>query len=67
MERLNIPVVEMDVAGIYGVAAEYGAKTVALCTVTDEVRAPEGLSAEERRTSLDPMIEVALEGTFHAG
>ena len=67
MERLNIPVVEMDVAGIYGVAAEYGAKTVALCTVTDEVRAPEGLSAEERLTSLDPMIEVALEGAFHAG
>ena len=67
MERLNIPVVEMEVAGIYGVAAEYGARAVALCTVTDDVRAAKGLSVEERQTSLDQMIEVALEGAFLAG
>ncbi len=66
MERLNIPVVEMEVAGIYGVAAEYGARAVALCTVTDDVRAVKGLSVEERQTSLDQMIEVALEGAFLA-
>lgn len=66
MERLNIPVVEMEVAGIYGVAAEYGAGAVALCTVTDDARAVKGLSVEERQTSLDQMIEVALEGAFLA-
>ena len=63
MERLNIPVVEMEVAGIYGVAAEYGAKAVALCTVTDDARAVTGLSVEERQASLDQMIEIALAGT----
>ena len=60
MERLNVPVVEMEVAGIYGVAAEYGARAVALCTVTDDARAVTGLSVEARQTSLDQMIEVAL-------
>ncbi len=64
MERLNVPVVEMEVAGIYGVAAEYGARAVALCTVTDDARAVTGLSVEARQTSLDQMIEVALEAAL---
>ena len=64
MERLNVPVVEMEVAGIYGVAAEYGARAVALCTVTDDARAVTGLSVEARQSSLDQMIEVALEAAL---
>ena len=64
MERLNVPVVEMEVAGIYGVAAEYGASAVALCTVTDDARAVTGLSVEARQSSLDQMIEVALEAAL---
>ena len=64
MERLNVPVVEMEVAGIYGVAAEYGARAVALCTVADDARALTGLSVEERQSSLDQMIEVALEAAL---
>ena len=67
MERLNIPIVEMEVAGIYGVAAEYGAKAVALCTVTDDARAVMGISVEERQASLDQMIDIALEGVSVAG
>ena len=64
MERLNIPVVEMEIAGIYGVAAEYGASAVALCTVTDDARAVAGLTAEERQSTLDQMVEIALEGAL---
>ena len=64
MERLNVPVVEMEVAGIYGAAAEYGARAVALCTVTDDARAVTGLSVEARQNSLDQMIEVVLEGAL---
>ena len=67
MERLNIPIVEMEVAGIYGVAAEYGAKAVALCTVTDDARAVTGISVEERQASLDQMIDIALEGVSVTG
>ena len=67
MERLNVPVVEMEVAGIYGVAAEYGAKAVAICTVTDDARAVTGLSVEERQAGLDQMIDIALEGVYQSG
>ena len=66
MERLKIPVVEMEVAGIYGVAAEYGASAVALCTVTDDARAVAGLTVEDRQITLDQMVEIALEGVLLA-
>ena len=38
MEKYNILGVEMEAAGIYGVAAEYGAKALAICTVSDHIR-----------------------------
>ena len=60
MERYKVPVVEMEIAGIYGVAAEYGARAAAMCTVSDEVRAGVGLSVEARQSGFDEMIQVAL-------
>jgi len=60
MERYKVPVVEMEIAGIYGVAAEYGARAAAMCTVSDEVRTGRGLSLAERQSSFDEMIQVAL-------
>ena len=60
MEKYNVPVVEMEIAGIYGVAAEYGAEAVAMCTVSDEVKTGKGLTVEERQSSFDEMIKVAL-------
>ncbi len=60
MERYRVPVVEMEIAGIYGTAAEYGAEAVAMCTVSDEVRTGKGLSVEERQSGFDEMIKVAL-------
>ena len=35
MEKYGILGVEMEAAGIYGVAAEYGAKALCICTVSD--------------------------------
>lgn len=60
MEKYNVPVVEMEIAGIYGVAAEYGAEAVAMCTVSDEVKTGKGLTVAERQSSFDEMIKVAL-------
>lgn len=60
MEKYNVPVVEMEIAGIYGAAAEYGAEAVAMCTVSDDVKTGKGLTVEERQTSFDEMIKVAL-------
>lgn len=61
LERMGMLAVEMEVAGLYGVAAEFGARALALLTVSDQIRLGEHLSPAERQTSFDEMIEVALE------
>ncbi|WP_044193950.1 purine-nucleoside phosphorylase [Hyalangium minutum] len=61
LERMGMLAVEMEVAGLYGVAAEFGARALALLTVSDQIRLGEHLSPSERQTSFDEMIEVALE------
>ncbi len=61
LERYRVPVVEMEIAGIYGVAAEYGAAAIALCTVSDDVHTHTGISQKERQEGFDDMIRVALE------
>ena len=61
LNTYNIPAVEMEIAGLYGVAAEYGAQAVAMCTVSDEVLTGKGLTVEERQLGFDTMIKVALD------
>jgi purine-nucleoside phosphorylase len=60
-EKLGILALEMEAAGLYGVAAEHGARALTLLTVSDHLRRDEHLSPDERRTSFAAMIEVALE------
>lgn len=61
LERMGMLAIEMEVAGLYGVAAEFGARALALLTVSDQLRLNEHLSPAERQTTFDEMIEVALE------
>ncbi|VTR63531.1 purine nucleoside phosphorylase [Actinobacillus pleuropneumoniae] len=42
----------MEAAGIYAVAAEYGAKALAICTVSDHIRTGEQTSSEETPINL---------------
>jgi purine-nucleoside phosphorylase len=60
MEQYQILGVEMEAAGVYSTAIEYGAKALAICTVTDHIRTGAALSSEERQLSLDEMITMAL-------
>ena len=61
MKRNNILGVEMETAGIYAIAAEFGAEALAICTVSDDIKTGEALSPAERQTSFDGLIELALE------
>jgi purine-nucleoside phosphorylase len=61
MERYRILGVEMETAGIYTIAAEHGVDALAICTVSDHIRSGEALTPEERQTSFDEMIGLALE------
>lgn len=64
MEKYGILGVEMEAAGIYAVAAEYGAKALAICTVSDHIRTGEQTSSEERQLTFNDMIEIALESVL---
>ena len=61
MARFNVYGIEMEAAGIYPLAAENGAEALAICTVSDDIPTGDALSAEERQTTFDEMILVALE------
>ena len=69
--------VEMEANALYGVASEYGAKALAICTVSDEIFLPSetekgdfsfaGMSSEEREKSLGNMIQIALDTVVALG
>ncbi|GLT19684.1 purine nucleoside phosphorylase DeoD-type 2 [Vibrio zhanjiangensis] len=61
MDKLGILGVDMEAAGIYGVAAEQGARALAILTVSDHIIRGEKLSSEERQESFKDMMMVALE------
>ncbi len=53
--------VEMEGAALYTVARKYGARALMLCTVSDSVSDPKGMTPEQRETSLTNMITLALD------
>jgi purine-nucleoside phosphorylase len=61
MEAMGVLAVEMEAAGLYGVAAERGGRALTIATVSDHVRTGEATSAEERQQTFDEMVEVALD------
>ena len=61
MAKYNVYGVEMEAAGIFPIAAEYGAEALAICTVSDDILTGDALSSDERQTTFDEMITVALE------
>ncbi len=60
MESMNVLAVEMEAAGLYGIAAERGARALAILTVSDHVRTGEATSSEERERTFDDMVRIAL-------
>jgi purine-nucleoside phosphorylase len=61
IEKMGILAVEMEAAGLYGVAAEYGANALAICSISDHIRNHESLSSDERLLSFTDMMKIALE------
>ncbi len=65
MEKMGVLGVEMEAAGLYGVCAEFGAefgaRGMTICTVSDHIRTGESTSSEEREKSFTEMMKIALE------
>ncbi|MCG7497533.1 purine-nucleoside phosphorylase [Vibrio sp. Of7-15] len=64
MDKYGVLGVEMEAAGIYGVAAEFGAKALTICTVSDHIKTGEQTTSDERQTTFNEMIEIALESVL---
>lgn len=61
MEKYGILAVEMEAAGLYGVAAEFGKKALTVLTVSDHIKTGEQTTADERENTFKDMMELTLE------
>jgi purine-nucleoside phosphorylase len=60
-QRMGLLAAEMEAAGLYAVAAEHGVRAAAILTVSDILGSDEEMPSQDRQTSLDEMITIALE------
>lgn len=58
--------VEMEAAALYLLAARFGVKALAVCTMTDCLVTHEEMSAADRQSSLKDMVKLALEVAIEA-
>lgn len=61
LEKLGVLAVEMEAAALYLNAARAGKNALCLCTISDNPKTGEELSAEERQNTFTKMMEIALE------
>ena len=64
MEKYGILAVEMEAAGLYGVAAECGKKALTVLTVSDHIKTGEQMSADERESTFKDMMKLTLESVL---
>lgn len=60
MERHGVLAVEMEAAGLYGVAAECGKSALCVVTISDHIRTGEVTTSDERQKTFNDMIELTL-------
>ncbi|SEO72050.1 purine-nucleoside phosphorylase [Amphibacillus marinus] len=56
--------VEMEATALYSIAAKYNRQALAILTVSDHIFTGEETTADERQTTFNDMIEVALEAAI---
>jgi len=61
LDRMHVLAVEMEAAGLYGVAAEHGVDAIALLTVSDHLQRHEVMDPMQREHGLDAMLRLALD------
>ncbi|WP_462411903.1 purine-nucleoside phosphorylase [Neobacillus sp. Marseille-QA0830] len=59
--KYQILAVEMETAALYTLAAKFGRKALTVLTVSDHILTGEETTAEERQSTFNDMIKVALE------
>ena len=60
MVDYGVLAVEMEASALYTLAAKYGARALAICTVSDHIVTGEETTSQEREQTFGRMVEVAL-------
>ncbi|MGL5721431.1 MAG: purine-nucleoside phosphorylase [Brevinema sp.] len=63
-QKFGVLCVEMETAQLYTLAAKYKVNALTILTISDSLVTHEVTSAEERQTTFNQMIEVALEASL---
>jgi purine-nucleoside phosphorylase len=61
LQRFGFLALDMETAGLYGIAAELGAEALSVMTVSDHVVEDTHMNAEQRETGVDRMIRLVLD------
>ena len=56
----GVVAVEMEASALYTLAASFGRRALAICTVSDHIVTGEAASAQDRQESFSAMVEIAL-------
>ena len=51
----------MEASALYTLAAQYGRRALAICTVSDHIVTGEETTAQERQQTFGDMVEIALD------
>ena len=65
LQAMGILAVEMEAAGLYGIAAQERVRALAILTVSDHLITGEETTSDEREQTFDTMVALALD-TLHA-
>ncbi|SER77982.1 purine-nucleoside phosphorylase [Gracilibacillus ureilyticus] len=61
LDQYNVLAIEMETTALYTLAAKFNRKALSVLTVSDHIITGEETTAEERQTTFNEMIEVALD------
>lgn len=64
LESLGVLGLEMETSGLYTIAAQFNRRALTICTVSDVIRTNEATTAQERESTFNAMIELALDAAF---
>ena len=66
MAEHGVLAVEMEASALYTLAASFGRRALAICTVSDHIVTGEETTAHEREQTFGTMVEIALEAALES-
>ncbi len=67
MAEYGVLAIEMEASALYTLAAQFGRKALAICTVSDHIVTGEETTSQEREQTFGRMVEIALDAGLGQG